>query len=112
MEDEMPNPLALSFFFQISQARARLYSKEETDRILESGHKTTSSSANQANTCLIHQSSTTILYPEWVSTFHGRSLERKEFGSDIHQIPVETKKKYFGTIGTQSKWHNDCEHYW
>jgi hypothetical protein len=49
MEDEMPNPLALSFFFQISQARARLYSKEETDRILESGHKTTSSSANQAN---------------------------------------------------------------
>jgi hypothetical protein len=38
-------------------------------------------------------------------------LERKEFGSDIHQIPVETKKKYFGAIGTQSKWHNDCEHY-
>jgi len=45
----MPNPLALSFFFQISQARARLYSKEETDRILEFCHKTTSSSANQAN---------------------------------------------------------------
>lgn len=68
-------------------------------------------SSKYGNTCLIHQSSTTILYPEWVSTFHGRSLERKEFGSDIHQIPVETKKKYFGAIGTQSKWHNDCKHY-
>lgn len=42
-------PFGAFILFQISQARARLYSKEETDRILESGHKTTSSSANQAN---------------------------------------------------------------
>jgi hypothetical protein len=111
-EDEMPNPLALSFSFRFHKHGHDYIPKKKQ---IEFWNLVTKQlpplQIKQIWKCLIHQSSTTILYPEWVSTFHGRSLERNEFGSDIHQIPVETKKKYFGARGTQSKWHNDCEHY-